>query len=60
MLLYGEPLYGPSVKGDRAAGIALSRKAAAGGCEVSAAMLAKIAVAGESLPPMGAVPRERQ
>ena len=60
MLLYGEPLYGPSVKGDRAAGIALLRKAAGGGCEVSAAVLAKITVAGESLAPMAALPRERR
>jgi len=48
------------VEGDRAGGIALLRKAAAGGCEVSAAVLATITVAGESLAPMAAVPRERR
>jgi TPR repeat protein len=60
MLLYGEPLYGPDVKRDRAAGVALLRKAAAGGCEISAAVLPRIAVAGESLPPVAVAPRERR
>ncbi|MCU0896705.1 MAG: hypothetical protein MUC55_04300 [Burkholderiales bacterium] len=46
MLLYGEALYGPAVKQDRAAAVGLLKKAAAGGCEVSAAMLPKIARAG--------------
>jgi len=45
MLLYGEALCGPAVKQDRAAAVRLLQKAAAGGCEVSAAMLAKIRVA---------------
>jgi TPR repeat protein len=52
MLLYGETLYGPAVKRDRAAAIKLLQTAAAGGCEVSAATLRKVSVAGVSAPPV--------
>lgn len=57
MLLYGETLYGPAVKQDRPAAIELLRAAAAGGCEVSAAMVRKVSVAGISAPPKAAAGR---
>lgn len=57
MLLYGETLYGPAVKQDRAAAIKLLRTAAAGGCEVSAAMVRKVSMEGISAPPMASAGR---
>jgi hypothetical protein len=57
MLLYGEALYGPAVKRDRAAAVKLLQKAAAGGCEVSAAILPKITVAEASPAPLATAGR---